>query len=711
MGAVVSGVAAWIAVGFSGRIRDWGVMTDELLYVKLALSAANSHSPLPAVHGELVGTINQLYPLLLAPLFGTLDDPAAFRVAHFLNAPLMASAAIPAYLLARQLVDRWAALAVALLSVVVVWIVLTGFLLTEVVAYPACLWALLGIDYSMRRGSWRGDLAAVAGIALAVLARTQLLLLGVLLPLAIVVHELGYAAAAARGSRRVALRTAARELLGRHRLLVVLYGLAAVGAAVLAGFGSLAKVLGDYSVTATTGSLIPDGLWQSAAAHLDSMAIGCGLLPFVLGGGWALTSLVRPLDRRAHAFATVTVLAVVLFAFESASFDIRFGGKDVVRDRYVFYLVPLLLVATAALLRGARRPWIAPVAVTVFFAATVHWLPLPPVSGLWVDSPTRVLNDLIARESGSLSSAGFVAWTGLLAGICIVLALRFMSTRIAAPALFSLLLAFSLFTTARAIDHTLGSASVSGRGMSADPRVVLDWVDRVVPGGANVAMIPFPSKPSFVENADLWWDTEFWNRSVSRAYVVGDGDFGYTPFPTRTLAPDWRTGTVPHTDDAPEYVLISERDPRFGLAARRLGANYGVDILAPERPYRMTWLSRGLQPDGWTTPGRIATIRAFAAPSTVVKVAVVLGAPQSAPASFELRAAGSTVRGTLPAGAATTKELRVCAGPGGHADVRLVSSSSTRIAGVQRTFAAVPEREVGVSVAAVSARLVAGACR
>jgi hypothetical protein len=686
-------------------------MTDELLYVRLAISTATRHSPLPTVHGEVVGTINQLYPLVLSPLFGTLDDPTAFRAAHFLNAPLMASAAIPAYLLARQLVDRWAALAVALLSVVVVWMVLTGFLLTEVVAYPAFLWAMLGMDYSLRRGSWRGDAVAVAGVALAVLARTQFFLLGVVLPLAILVHELGYPLAmAGRGARRRALRSAAAAVLGRHRLLVVLYALAAVGAAVLAAFGSVSSVLGDYSVTATTGSLLPDGLWQSTAAHLDSMAIGCGLLPLVLGGGWALTTLVRPSDRRAHALATLTVLAVVLLALESASFDLRFGGKDVVRDRYVFYLVPLLLAGTAALLRGGHRLWVAPIALTVFFAATVHWLELPPVTGLWVDSPTRVLNDLIARESGSLDSAAFVAWTGLLLGLCSVLALRFVSTRVVAPCVLAFLLGFSLFTTARAIDHTLGSASVSGRGMSADPGVVLDWVDRVLPGGADVALVPYPNKPSFFENADLWWDTEFWNRTVSQAYVTGNGDFRYTPFPTRTLKPDWRTGVVPGTEHAPQYVLAAQQDSRFGFVAQRIGTNYGVDILAPEHPYRMAWLSRGLQPDGWTTSGRPATFRVFGGSGSALRVAVGLAAPPSAAAAYRVRAGATTLRGTLPAGASKTAELRVCAGPGGYADIGLVSPSSTRIAGIQRTLAEVPDRQVGISVTSVSVRSGAGSC-
>jgi hypothetical protein len=710
--AIVSGVSSWLAVGFSSRIRDWGVMTDELLYVKLAISAATRHSPLPVVHGQIVGTINQLYPLLLAPFFGALDDPGAFRAAHILNAPLMASAAIPAYLLARRLVDKRAALAVALLSVVVVWMVLTGFLMTEVVAYPACLWALLGIERAMERASWRGDLLALAGIALAVLARTQLLFLVVLLPLAIVVHELGYGLVTASRTARVqALRSAGTAVLRRHRLLAALYGAAALGAIPLAVLGSLASVLGDYSVTATQGSLLPGGLWQSAAAHVDSVALGCGLLPLVLGGGWALTALVRPADRRAHAFATVAVLGVVLLALESASFDIRFGGGAVVRDRYLFYVVPLLFVGTAALLREQRRPWLAPAALTLFFAATVHWLELPAVTGLWVDSPSRVLNDLIAAQAGSLSPQAFVAWMGLLFGLCSVFAFRFAPRRVLAPTVFSVVLGLCVFTTVRAIDHTLGSASVSGRGMSAEPGVVLDWVDRVLPAGSSAAIVPFPTGPSFAADADLWWDTEFWNRTVTEAYVTAGDDFRYTPFPTRSLAPEWKTGRVPGTESAPPYVLMAEQDPRFGLAAGgRVGKNYGVEILETARPYRVAWMSRGLQPDGWTTPNRRATIRVFSTPHSATEVTVGLSAPASASARYAVRAAESTTHARISPGSSRTVRVSVCAGSAGHADIGLVSRSGARIAGVQQSFAAVPSRRVGVAVASISIRPLAGTC-
>ena len=68
-----------LALWFSGRIRDWSVMTDELQYAKLALSVAETYSPLPSLHGVSVPAANQLYPLLLAPLYGSLSSPDAFR--------------------------------------------------------------------------------------------------------------------------------------------------------------------------------------------------------------------------------------------------------------------------------------------------------------------------------------------------------------------------------------------------------------------------------------------------------------------------------------------------------------------------------------------------------------------------------------------------------------------------------------------------------
>ena len=71
----------WVALAtalalLTSRVVDWYVMTDELLYERLAISIAQQHSPLPHIHGEVIGNINQLYPLLLADLHDARAIPA-----------------------------------------------------------------------------------------------------------------------------------------------------------------------------------------------------------------------------------------------------------------------------------------------------------------------------------------------------------------------------------------------------------------------------------------------------------------------------------------------------------------------------------------------------------------------------------------------------------------------------------------------------------
>jgi hypothetical protein len=706
VGVAWASLACWLGLGLTARIRDWGVMTDELLYVRLARSVAERHSPLPVVHGVSIDVINQLYPVLLAPFYGSMSAPAAFHGAHVLNAPLMASAVFPAYLLAREVVSRRWALSVAVLSVVTPWIVLAGFLMTEVVAYPAFLWAMLGIVHAVRRGGTRADVLATAGIVLAVLARVQMLVLGVVLVAAVLVHEVGFAAAAApRGRRTAALRPALSSALRRHRALSALTVAALVVTAAAAVLGTLSRALGVYAPALRNGSLLPGWFVQATAAHLDSVAIGCGLLPLVLGGGWMLSTLTAPSGRAAHAFAVSSLLATLALAFQAASFDLRFGGREAVRDRYVFYVVPLLLAGTAALLSGTRRPGIAAVALTGLFAASVHWLALPTVHGLWVDAPPRVLDDVLERESGQLSTTGFVAVAGALLGLVAVASLRLLPRRVAVPLVMAFVAGYASFATARVVDHTIGSASVSGRGLSAPPGVVLDWVDRVLPPDATAAIVPYPTSPDFAQTAVLWWDVEFWNRSVERAFSASDGDFRYTPFPVQRLAPDPRTGTVPGTANAPAYVVAAKSDARFQLAySRWVGTNYGLDILAVPRPYRVRWLTRGLQPDGWTRPGSTATIRAFTPTRRrqLLRVSVTLS-PASGGSGYVVAADGRALRGRVRAGADRTASLDVCARNGSFADVAVGSTTSALAPGIPRTFAAPAARRVGVLVSRVAA--------
>jgi hypothetical protein len=695
--AVWAGVATWLAVDFSGRIQDWAIQNDETLYTKLAISVADTGSPIPHVHDQVVAVLNQLYPLLLAPFFAAYDFPSAFHAAHVFNAPLMASACIPAYLIARLLVSRPFALAVALLSVTVPWMILTGVLMTEPAAYPAFLWAVLACLWAIREPSRTHDVLAVLGLVLAVLARTQFVVLAVVLPVAILVD--GIVASTARPAHR-RLADGAVVSVRRHSVLAIAY-LAAAGIALgVAAVGSLGDALGVYGTT-LHGSILPSGVWREAATHLDAVAVGSGLVPLLLGGGWMLAAVARPRERDDFSFAVFSLLTVAALAVETASFDLRFGG-EIVRDRYLFYVVPLLLAGTAAAVRARATRWIVigTAAMTVLFAATVHWLDFPTGIAFWVDSPERVLNDTLADQSGSLSTAAFVALAGALLGLVLIAAFVVLPRRVLAIVLLVFLLPFTVLTTRKEVNAVAAADSTSGRPFTGAPGRVLDWIDSSLPAGARAAQIPFPTSPQFALDALLWWDIEFWNRTVGETLVGPDGNFSYAPFPNRTLHPDWATGAVPATANAPEYVVFSPGDARFRLSGPKHAENIGLRVILADRPYRLDWMTRGLDLDGWQRPGRPATLRVYspAARRERVDLAVTLGAPPDKPADYKVEAGTERRAGRLAAGTAQTVTIPVCVPARSHADVALTSTSTATIPGVPLSFAPPGTRPAGARV-------------
>ena len=78
------------------RVTDWNDMTDELVWERLAVSVGQFHSILPRLHGEVILSLSQLYPLLIAPWFWHGYVTSDIRNAHLFDAWLMSSAAIAA---------------------------------------------------------------------------------------------------------------------------------------------------------------------------------------------------------------------------------------------------------------------------------------------------------------------------------------------------------------------------------------------------------------------------------------------------------------------------------------------------------------------------------------------------------------------------------------------------------------------------------------
>jgi len=634
LGTLVASAAVALAV-LASRVRDWVVMTDELQYAKLA-SAIGDGALLPTLRGEHVSASAQLYPMLLSPLYALLDAPSAFVTAHVLNGILYASAAVPAYLLARAVhLPRSWALGVAALSLLAPWNVLTGFLLTESAAFPAFLWVMLALQRALDAPSDSRDVVALVALVVGIFARTQFVVLMLVFPVAIALVE-------------------RRSTVPRHRVLAGAYAVAAVAAIAVAATGGLARLLGRYEVTATEGSVLPFDALVHAGAHIDLVGLGIGLAPLLLGGAWLVS--------RRTTFSVLALVTIVALTLETASYDVRFGGGlTSVRERYLFYVAPLLLVATACALRNGV-PRLALGGVTVFVAVTIFAYDFFEVRGIYVDSP-------VAVAAGTIDAAGGPAFVALLV---IVLALALVvvpaSARARTAGVTAVVGLCALTFSATAWMRLLTSNGPSGRPITSGPSFVRDWIDRTLPAGEAVALVPFPVTGDWGQSAIFWWDVEFWNDSPRRVYEIDD-EWEYAPFPNRELRFDRSTGHVRGESDAPEYVVASASDARVRLAGVVHAQNFGLYVLQAERPYRAEWVTRGLEPDGYVAAGRGATIHVFPEPGrgpVRATLDVTFAAPP-APVAFRF---GDEER-ALEAGATAPEQIVVCVAPPRGANVPL----------------------------------------
>ena len=91
------------------------------------------------------------------------------------------------------------------------------------------------------------------------------------------------------------------------------------------------------------------------------------MLPFVVGTAWLLANLVAPAGRAASATRSRAPgsIAVVAMLAQATEFDLRYTGY--VHDRFLLYLVPVVLIAALCAVTD-RRPlrWsLVPPAVVV----------------------------------------------------------------------------------------------------------------------------------------------------------------------------------------------------------------------------------------------------------------------------------------------------------------------------------------------------------
>jgi hypothetical protein len=687
--ALVIWLAAGAALGsLTSRVADWFVMTDELLYERLAISAVRWGSLIPHVHREIVPNLNQLYPIMLAWPYRDLSVHDSLHDAHVLNAFVMTSAAVPAFFLARRVTSNsWFAVVVALLSITLPWLVLASFLLTEVIAYPVFLWVMLVSQRALAQPTKGNDGLVLAALALGVLARTQFVVLAGVLLVAIA----GLALAGSDGSHRTRLQAAART----HIVLVGGYAIVALFALVLLVSGH--NPLGTYKSTAT-GGVLPANILPQAAAHLAVLALATGLLPFIVGGGWLVSNLTNSATRERHTFAWLATSAIVVLTLEVTSFNLRFGG-GVVRERYLFYVAPLLLVALAAGLTDRLPRWSIGVPLAIALVGFFEWHPVS-YSKLNVDTPASILVNWLLATMNSAGTRLFLAGSAFVVALVYIEGALLLSRRVVAVVVVSVLLVALPAETAYAFKRLFAVNGTSGLPITLDQSVVFGWVDREITTNSEAMMIPYPVlRSDYWANVGFWWDLEFWNRSVDREGGT-PGMFQSTPpgtFPKIALRFDPTTGRA--NADFDSYVAQAVADARFHIAGRQLTTERDVSVVFPERPWRADWTTSGLYPDGWTVPGHSARIVVYPRPGVHGSEARTVTVSLVAPGDVTARKVTLAGRQFDVGQTTATRTLTVCVRPHAPGSVTLSSDGSSPIYGVPSSSeAAGQSRAAGVLV-------------
>jgi hypothetical protein len=664
-----------LAFVFAVRATHWAVMTDELQTAKLATSIAATLSPVPYIHGAYFPALSQLYPLLMAPFFGTLSPPAAATAVHALNGFLLASAAIPAYLLARSVTkSRPAAIVAAAMTAFTPWLVLSATLLTENAAYPAFVWCVFLCYRTTAAPSAVNDLAACGGLALAFFARTQMIVLALAFPVAILVHELAFAfARAERGTRFASTRRALAGGLVAHRLLLGAYAACVALVGVVAARGSLDALVGTYG-GAVHGRLLPHGIWRSAVTHLDHTVTGVGVVPFLLAVAWALSAIARPGRKSAHAFAVLLLVLVPLLTVEVTSFDLRYAAHFE-QDRYLFYVVALLAVGTVAALTERahvllRAVLLAGIAAT--FVAADTFVAYRDSTPIWWAAPAAAFHPTLADAAAAVGLS-----TGTLVRLAVVVLAAVLAVALArGPRLRTLwacglaVAAFGAFEAAWEF-HRYAVPSLTVRS-TVHHR---DWIDAAA-GSASVALVPSPwvSPPA-------WWEAELWNRDVDDAVRIGRRST-YTPFPAARANVDFDRGRL-RGAALPHLLVVARKEGHFSLAgARPVATAGGLALVRVPSPARLAWATRGAGDDGWIRTGWRATIRIFSGDRPlrrVVRVTATAPIPARAPHAFSFESGTSRLRTLLGPGGRITVELVACATPHGFADATMGARFAARL--------------------------------
>jgi hypothetical protein len=609
-----------------------GFFLDDWLYTQTS-EFIGQHAP-GAAWGDIPNWTRgaqRLYPIVLAPVWGSLDASPAYAVSHLVNVALLTSSVVPAALLARRFVDGalLRVLAVAL-AVVLPPLTIGATLLTENLAMPLLLWAVYLITRTAERPTLLNQIAALACIGALTLTRLNLAATFGALVVTVAVAEL-LELRDARGSRRAWLRAALRR-----RAALLAATVAVVAAAVWTLRSGGPGGLGVYADGgAQSGQLRAmwterDAVIGAIATYARSMVVGAFVFPFALGLAGAVAALRGTMGRRAvlAGVAAVSCFAISLLVVSAYT---RNGPFE---ERYAFYFYPPIALFAVAAVQHLRR---IPIELIVASGVTLwaldrgavrpsgvhfHYFSWP-AEAFW----DRVVEHRLVRLEGSLPGwlpASQSGWQlialGLILLLAVALAARFAPARIARVPLAGLLsagLLVCVVAQALALNYAFGALMhgfpeqpggyAGAPGHAADRRA---WIDEGLPDGAQSALLaPMPRPGAPFGGAEA---AQYWNRSLDAVVALRFSDAPiaagaglYTVESTLTNStPVWST---PLDLD---WLVTDKDEPRVQYAGAVTAAPGAPEysFVKLEKPVRGVWAVTGIEPDGYVPAKGYATM-------------------------------------------------------------------------------------------------------
>jgi hypothetical protein len=616
--AFVAGFRVWGALAVE---TPW-IFIDELLHWELAESLADGDGF--TVRGEHVD-VGYAYPLLLAApaaLFESFDR--AYDAAKVLNVLLVSLAVVPLYLWARRLLEPWPAAIGAGLGLLVPSLALSGTLMTENLFFAVFLLAAYAIAVAVEQPTVPRQLFALGAIALAVATRFQ----GVVL---LAVYATAVPVSALLAGRPV--RVAAYDVL-RHRVADIAVGVGALAflAAKLREGAPSSGWLGFYTQLVDT-DYSPSELIRWLLRSASELTVVVGVIPVV-----ALAILVAARGRdpaeRAFVATTSSVLAWLLLVGALAGAWPPPG----VKERYVFYVAPLLLLAL--MLWAERRAPRPRVPIAVAGGAAVLLVAALPLGTLLAASGVHA-NAVGLLPFARLAGATSTTATRVLIVAGALGALALMRRRRLALAALALFLAVSSAAAYGPIHDRADEVRQLAGGADRE------WIDADRVTLVNVsAFVPETARGDYFPLWVPFWTTEIWNDAQVRVVTVGELEPAPTVEYPGTI--DWSTGIVGGADGGP--VLV---DRRFELEGDLAAQTAYLALYSAQAPVRLASATEGVYLDG--TTGSYAAYDRWAGGG-----AVTVTLPRAVPA--EIRVGTLVTPADVPALGATTEQVRI---PGG----------------------------------------------